>query len=83
MNREFKASMLDRGWHYRDLEQLCDEHMRLFIESYRILQLCDHLRTLTSRTLEALAGERERAAGTSRHLPWDLTRGYPLPEDLC
>lgn len=83
MSQRFDSAMLDRGWHYADLDQLCDEHLRLLIESYRILHLCDQFRALMTRTLNALGRERARAHQAPRHLPWDLTRGYPLPADLC
>lgn len=81
--QDFAAAMAEHGWHYSRLEQLCDDHMRLFLESYRVLQLCEQFRAMTARALEALA--RERAAGLELggQLPWDYTRGYPLPRDLC
>ena len=79
---EFDAAMSERGWDYDDLGELCDEHLRLFLESYRILRLCEQFRAMTARALEALARERAHAERCPSHLPWDYARGYPLPEDL-
>ena len=79
---EFEGVMSERGWHYHNLGELCDEHMRLFLESYRILRLCEQFRTLTARALNTLARERSQAGQLRGHLPWDYSRGHPLPEDL-
>ncbi len=82
MNLEFEQAMQQRGWHYDSLEELCEEHLRLFLESYRILQLCDQFRALASRTLDALTREHAATSAAPSHFPWDYGRGFPRPEDL-
>ena len=82
----FSENMAARGWRYRDLDELCEEHLKMFLESYQILELCEQFRHMTGRAIDALAQERQAHQGSKRPegpLPWDLIHGCPRPEDLC
>ena len=79
---DFSAVMAERGWEYGSLEELCEDHMRLFIESYQVLQLCEQFRAMMTCVLEALAKQRAADGQGEERFPWDYTRGYPLAGDL-